>query len=513
VAAGAYGLLCVGTYLFVILSDRAASLARVEREVSATARLMRTHAAEALANGATVLGLAGEAYRDLVSGRAGVEATYRRLADLTMSNAAIGTIWAVDAQGYALVSSVDLQPDRSTATQREYYRAHLAGYPGVHVGPREVGTVIRRPRFTLSVAVRDGAGQLLAVAAGGVDSAFFESIYAAIQPQLGTEAALLRNDGERLAFWPSAGAAGLSYEPDLLSRLPASGTLLTHADDAVVAVEQITGLPLLVVARAPRGVALAAWRARSVQAAIPVLLALSAFGLLTWLGLRSVQETEQARADLEKRVKQRTEQLDLLLGELNHRVKNNLQLVSSLVQTGLASVKDPAVTEAMRDTAHRIAALAEVHRTLEAAPTAGVQAREYIETIVNRLHQSFVRPGQTIDLRIDAPLVELPTDHAVALGIAVNELVTNAFKHAFLGRDHGTVEVRMTADATAQVLTVSDDGLGGVADRSASHGSRILKAMVQRLGGEIAVSSGPTGTVATLTIPGAAAAPTLEAAH
>ncbi|MER8473853.1 ATP-binding protein [Mesorhizobium sp. M1328] len=150
---------------------------------------------------------------------------------------------------------------------------------------------------------------------------------------------------------------------------------------------------------------------------------------------------------------------DLLLQELSHRTKNNLAMVSSLLSLQARMKSSPEAREALEKAVRRIHAIADAHDHFRPSSHNGqVEMRSYIEELCGHLGDT-LRDIRPIAVKVDAEEVNLPTEQAIPLGLIVNELVTNALKHAFPGDRGGTIAVKLFRDPSL-VLTVADDGVG-----------------------------------------------------
>ncbi len=202
----------------------------------------------------------------------------------------------------------------------------------------------------------------------------------------------------------------------------------------------------------------------------------------TWLWVereRLVGALQDLTRELEQRVEQRTRDLvaaydeihkslrekEVLLKEIHHRVKNNLQVVSSLLSLQRERVADPVARKTLEESQARVRSMALVHEKLyRSRDLASVNFDEYVRDLVSTLEDSLAMRERGITITVDVGGVRLGIDQAIPCGLIVNELVTNALKHAFPEGRTGTIHVALRAvgdPALSQVeLVVSDDGVG-----------------------------------------------------
>jgi two-component sensor histidine kinase len=193
----------------------------------------------------------------------------------------------------------------------------------------------------------------------------------------------------------------------------------------------------------------------------------------------SLSNEQLMRADQEK---------DVLLREFSHRVKNDLTILLSLLRLQARELDDERARAALAATADRISVIARVQERLRRTNSeAVVDASDFLEELCGDLRLSLVglRP---ITLAVTADAGPLPQPRAVAVGLIVNELITNAVKYAFVGAQKGHVMIRFTRDGTRCELLVEDDGIGTAA-YTAEHptglGTRLIRTMVAQLNGSI----------------------------
>ena len=206
-----------------------------------------------------------------------------------------------------------------------------------------------------------------------------------------------------------------------------------------------------------------------------------------------VQELKAAHAELEARVRMRTAELRLalderetLLKEIHHRVKNNLQVISSLLALQARQLRsDHAVAAAMADIQGRVRSIALAHERLYPSDTLGrLDFPCYVDELTRSLAHTF---GQRAAIVLDIAPIALVVEQAIACGLVVNELVTNAFKYAFPDREDGTIRVSLRIANGAATLEVRDDGIGmpDQQDKPQSLGLSLVATLAEQLGGEL----------------------------
>jgi two-component sensor histidine kinase len=209
------------------------------------------------------------------------------------------------------------------------------------------------------------------------------------------------------------------------------------------------------------------------------------------------------KAAAEEALRESNEHLHVLLREVNHRVANSLQIVSTMVGMQSNLLSDGNGREALADTQRRIDAIAQVHRNLYASNDAqSVAMDEYLAALVSELEETWSTPLAPREIRLQAEPIRLHSDKAVSLGVIVNELVSNACKYAYGSTDPGEVRVLFTSDGSDQFrLTVEDDGCGlvdGASPRGTGLGSKLIQAMARSLSATLHYDEAHGGVRATL---------------
>ncbi len=222
------------------------------------------------------------------------------------------------------------------------------------------------------------------------------------------------------------------------------------------------------------------------------------------------EEVRSLNRVLEQRVVERTGQLnamlaekELLLREVHHRVKNNLQIVASLFNLQSRYIVDQKVLEAIRESQNRVRAMALVHERLyRSENAASVDMKEYLTYLGGQVFHFYgVKPSQ-IKLSLTMPEIRLDVDSVIPLGLIVNELLSNSLKHAFPNGRKGTISVIGECGDQEILLVFSDDGVGFPPGfdwkNSPSLGLRLVISLVRQLNGKIMLDP-PPGTTFRIT--------------
>jgi two-component sensor histidine kinase/ActR/RegA family two-component response regulator len=169
-----------------------------------------------------------------------------------------------------------------------------------------------------------------------------------------------------------------------------------------------------------------------------------------------------ARQRTEEQLQALLQEKELLLKEMHHRVKNNLQIIASLLSLQADMSEDPAVRKIFEDSQHRINTMALIHETLyQAGEIAQIDFAAYIRTLVTQLLDASGVSAERIALQIEADKLLLELTTAISCGLLLNELVTNSLKHAFPDQREGEIRIMLQPGVDRSVtLQVSDTGVG-----------------------------------------------------
>jgi PAS domain S-box-containing protein len=185
---------------------------------------------------------------------------------------------------------------------------------------------------------------------------------------------------------------------------------------------------------------------------------------------------------------------EVIIKEVHHRVKNNMQVISGFLLLQSQYITDPKSVQMMEDAQQRVKTMALVHERLyQSRSLEFIDAADYIRSLVADLLNSSTLTT-IVETKVEVDHINITLDMAIPMGLIINELVTNSLKHAFAGREQGKVSVSLHLSEDHRVhMTVSDNGIGLPADYSerstTTLGTQLVKVLVGQLGGEITVDS------------------------
>jgi two-component sensor histidine kinase len=190
---------------------------------------------------------------------------------------------------------------------------------------------------------------------------------------------------------------------------------------------------------------------------------------------------------------------DVLLRELDHRTKNNMMSISSLLRLQAKVASNKETKNALRSSANRIQVMANVHEHLTgSSPDRPVSMSQYLEDLCQKIEELAAASTVTLTCSVDETV--LPEKKALPLAFVANELVTNSLKYAFPDNRQGIVDINLKTDGEV-ILTVSDNGVGRDPDAKDGLGTRLINIMVQQLAGTVAYDEMNPGLSVTVRVP------------
>jgi two-component system, sensor histidine kinase PdtaS len=216
---------------------------------------------------------------------------------------------------------------------------------------------------------------------------------------------------------------------------------------------------------------------------------ISVFAALLLLMLLLLFITFQNNRKKSKLLRQQNEEKEFLLKEIHHRVKNNLGIVSSLLDLQSARLKDPNVINAIKESQNRVYSMGMIHQKLyQGKNLSAIEMKDYFIDLSNHILDSYGAKDR-VSLKYKMDTVELDVDTAIPLGLIFNELITNAFKYAFPDNRNGKINIGLQRkDNQTIVLEVEDDGVGqhkNAQAKGTGFGTQLITLLTQQLDGKI----------------------------
>jgi len=380
-----------------------------------------------------------------------------------------------DDMGQLIYSSI-ANAESITVEDRRYFE-QLRGGENVVLSPMLKERLSGEQVFILARRL-DNAGEFAGIASIAIPIATLSDLADSLGFTDGSTISLIRTDGILIARTPPMESMDLK-DSQVFTALQSSPDGFYESVSPADGVSRLVGYwklenwPVVAIAGINREAATAGfWHQMAIWAVIgvPMLIgiALGSMKLLRMLHLDEQRQEALARAN---------QQNEFLLREIHHRVKNNLQTVMSLIRLQkLPGGKDNGLIG-------RIGAMVSVHEEMyKSDQLESVAVGPYLERLTADIAKGY---GKEIRITLDIASVNLPGDRAMQLGLLVNELVSNAFKHAFSKQETGELQVRLIkSDAENLMLVVADDGPGFDTGKVKKNmGSKLVEAFVSQLGG------------------------------
>lgn len=188
-------------------------------------------------------------------------------------------------------------------------------------------------------------------------------------------------------------------------------------------------------------------------------------------------------------IEENLQQKETMIGEIHHRIKNNLQLFSSIFDLQSRTLKDEEAIKAINDSKNRVKAMAVIHQKLyQQSDIYGINMRDYIENLTAGIVQTFNSLEQEVKVHHDIEEIILHIDTSIPLGLIITEIITNSLKYAFPNKKQGNVFISLHEKENKLILEVRDDGIGiGNAmssEQSTSFGMKMIKSLARQLKAE-----------------------------
>jgi len=189
-------------------------------------------------------------------------------------------------------------------------------------------------------------------------------------------------------------------------------------------------------------------------------------------------------------IEEKNTENELLLGEIHHRVKNNLQVISSLLSLQERNITDKTAKAAILEGKERVQSMGLIHKLLyQENNFAGIDMNDYVQKLVDGLLDSFGVSKEEMELDIDFSKIELDVDTAVPIGLMINELVINSLKYAFEGTEKPKLTVKIEEKNQQLILQVEDNGNGDVESilKAKSFGMKLIRSLSRQINGVLEI--------------------------
>ncbi|MEC8832514.1 MAG: sensor histidine kinase, partial [Bacteroidota bacterium] len=219
---------------------------------------------------------------------------------------------------------------------------------------------------------------------------------------------------------------------------------------------------------------------------ISLIFTLLGFAGLVYAYLKSIKN-QRLIAEQKHIIENSLVEKDSLLKEIHHRVKNNLQMVSSLLSLQTKNTRSKAAIEALEEGKSRVKAMALIHQKLyQNDDLSVIEMQGYIESLINSVQSVYKKGGHNISITIDAEGTELDIDRAIPFGLILNELVSNSLKYAFPENDeNGKIYIHLRKNGDQGYFEYTDNGVGLPEDTDerahSSMGIRLINRLVNQL--------------------------------
>ena len=221
-----------------------------------------------------------------------------------------------------------------------------------------------------------------------------------------------------------------------------------------------------------------------------------------FLGFFAYNRIRSGKKEIEhqkEKVEQSLIEKEVLLKEIHHRVKNNLQIISSLLDEQARSSSDAQLKKMMKEGQDRVQSMALIHQNLyQSDNLSGINIRAYINELTKNISHSQAA-AQNVEIALDVDDAKLDIDTAIPVGLILNELITNAFKYAFAGKETGKISIGFHENADKKYLVeVADNGIGLPNDfdirKAKSLGLNLVQGLVRQLDGTMKFTGSAQGT-------------------
>ena len=477
--AAAFGLFAISSAVLVgawIYADRKTVLSSLEEKTLSLARMISAHGDAAIEEADKIIRamqprVANWNLQDPVVG----QQLFVEMRNLIPGSSHISSVWVVDANGLNRLDSWAFPPEPVSASDRPYFKRHMAGEEGLLVvGDERPGSISGRQRFTVSRAFHQPDGSLRYILVVGIVTDGFNTLYQEVATWPEARAGLFTIDGNPLARLNAPRQASPEFTRLLSSLATArpngSAVLSEDGTPRLFSWSRSKSHPdIFGTSSQTITAALSEWRRRSALLAGTYLIALGAIGLFAHMSVRAGEARQAALVN------------ELAVREVHHRVKNALQLIVSMLAMRTPKIADPQARAELEEVSARVRAIGDVQDLLQSSATLDrVDATVLLRRLCGQLQKGY--SGQISFAGEEGQVLDAAK--ATTLAIIANELITNAIKHG-----NSAVAVTATPMPSKFVVSISDDGPGLPEDFDIENtdrfGMRVARMMAESVGGNL----------------------------
>ncbi|MBC7952888.1 MAG: ATP-binding protein [Rhodospirillaceae bacterium] len=495
-------LIAVGAFTLSAWADYTNAVKGAERLSQQVARLLEEHTQRYVSAPEQALRRLDDRFADLPVTSLGSDKVRRTAEDIATELPQVSSLFIANADGKVVMLTGDPNRTAINVADRAYFRAHMVeSRKDTVVGPLILSRE-PQPRYAFTVSIPlIRAGKAVGIIAATLDVKFFSAFYDSLGLEPGAVCAVFNDQGwlvVRQRIDPQYVTRNYAHLPLFTERLPQAptGTYMRVGDmdgvERVFSYRKVAGLPLVVNAGLPWRPLITDWQRHQMNNAALMLALLSVVQAALWLTWRGVLRERTLAAGLQRALDDNV----TLFNEIHHRVKNNMQIVSSMLMIEQIRAGQGALAERLQLVADRVSSMALVHTMLyERQEASRVDISAYLTELCRNLAEGHGATERGIAIEVTADGSRLAMDHAVPLGLLVNEAVSNALKHAFPQDRTGIIRVAFTGDGgDSFVLSVSDDGTGLPAQpKGTGIGTTIMRSLAGQLDGDTTLSNRPDG--------------------
>lgn len=423
----------------------------------------------------------------------------------------VGSLYLIDPAGRLTASAMAIPTPPLDNSDRGYFRAHVAQDSGTYIDRAVLSRITGRVIFNFSRRKPSADGRFDGVITLASEQDYWLRFYGTLNASLAPSVNLVRAEGDTLIRFPPVEFGQARPSAQFMQSIREKDedyyevSSLADRSRRIIGYRKLARHPVYVVYTVSKDAVFAAWRMEALMIGSAAAGAIAVLLMITFFlrqRMRSEWRLQAALADanrnLEANVARRTEELsralgekEVLLREVHHRVKNNLQMIASMVR--IVGRNQPAGTQPiLDDVTRRIVAVGHVYDQIHKADDlARLDLGGYLKSVCDQLVYAFGRKGVTLRTQLAAIMVDIDT--ALPVGLITQELVTNAFKHG-LSDGKGEILVTLERRDGLGVLTVRDSGAGlGEMAKEPGMGLRLVERLAAQIDGALKAKTRPDG--------------------